>query len=70
MIKRQEEEDRLKRIKRHEMALTYQRELDQQVREVRQRSFDSLTSKHIATYIRILLPFYALYIFSSFRNHE
>lgn len=45
MLSQQEAEEWKRRERRRDAALRYQQELDAQVRTVRQRSIDSLTSK-------------------------
>lgn len=47
MLADQEAEDRAKRKAQVEAAARYQRELDQQLADLRQRSFDSLSSKNL-----------------------
>lgn len=44
MLHDQELEDQAKREAQRQAAMRYQRELDQQLTELRQRSFDSLKS--------------------------
>lgn len=48
MLAQQEAADRAKREAQRQQALAYQQALDQQVNELRQRSFDSLQSTSIS----------------------